>query len=314
MTVHFLGDVHLGKSFQTGTPLSRRGDREAMQWVQFILHLNTVEPGDIHIQVGDLFDRFQVSYDITYNTAKVYRDAAKRHPLTTFVILRGNHDASRDLERVSSFDVFEGLVDICDNIIVVTDKPCYLPGFVFLPWSPEINSSQMVDLVSHSGGFDKAVGHYDVVAIGDTSNLVPAEALKALGVKHIYTGHDHLPRELEIGGLPVTVIGSMQPYSHGEDPDEKIYVTRTLDQVLAAPDSFRDKCLRVILQPDEVFDVQIDCLSLQISRSKVEGEDLQKVDFEAFDLEDLFKQACNTVGLTENMVKLSFVKLQDARL
>jgi hypothetical protein len=49
--------------------------------------------------------------------------------------------------------------------------------------------------------------------------------------------------------VEVIVTGSMQPMAHGEDPEERLYVTRSLPEVEADPDAFKDKCLRVDLKP-----------------------------------------------------------------
>jgi len=51
-----IGDPHLGRDFRNGTPLNRRGEREAMQLAQFKEELATP---DVHliVMVGDLFDK-----------------------------------------------------------------------------------------------------------------------------------------------------------------------------------------------------------------------------------------------------------------
>ena len=48
--------------------------------------------------MGDLYDKPFVPYSIVWRSAQLYLDAARAHPTRLFVVLRGNHDASRDLE------------------------------------------------------------------------------------------------------------------------------------------------------------------------------------------------------------------------
>ena len=47
MTVNTIGDPHLGRSFKTGVPLHRLGDREAMVWKEFERQLGL--PADLTI-------------------------------------------------------------------------------------------------------------------------------------------------------------------------------------------------------------------------------------------------------------------------
>src|SRR3546814_20896947 len=83
---------------------------------------------------------------------------------------------------------------------------------------------------------------------GDDSHICPTAALKAKfgdGLT-IYSGHYHLPGEYEVDGHTVVCTGSMEPYSHAEDPSGDLYVTLTLAE-LEARDDLHDKCVRVLL-------------------------------------------------------------------
>lgn len=297
--VHFIGDVHLGKKFEHGVPLHRRGDREKMQFDHFLRELN--EPCDLSIQAGDLFDRFFVPYTVVYNAAMAYRAAAQANPGTTYVVMRGNHDASRDADKVSAFQVFAGLVRPF-GIIVADDEAVEIGAHVIIPWHPFKTAIEMLpaDLT------DKvAVGHWDIV-MGD-DNQIPAAEMKARGAIHAFTGHDHNARDLEIEGLKVTVLGSMQPYSHAEDPNGDLYVTIGLSEACG---DFRTKCVRLILEGDEVLDFSIDCLQLQVGRNKAEAVDLGEVQFEAFDFNEMFNQAAEQVGLSVGMSSKAMEKLE----
>jgi hypothetical protein len=302
MKTHLLGDCHLGKKFDNGCPLHRRGDREKMQFDQFVAELEVA--CDLHIQVGDLFDRYVVPYSVVYRTAMAYRAAAKVNPDTTYVVLRGNHDASRDADRVSAFQLFAELVRPF-GVEVVDEQPLTIADHVFIPWHPFITAAEMIDKIV--GTPKIAVGHWDIVQIGD--NSLPAAALRDLGIERAITGHDHLKRDLVLQGLPVHVTGSMQPFSHAEDPDGILYVTTTLAEL----GDVTDKCVRLVLAHDEILDEAIDCLQLQIVRGGVDDVDLGDVDFEAFDLATLFEQAREEVGLDEAFGGVVLKKLDEAR-
>jgi DNA repair exonuclease SbcCD nuclease subunit len=305
MNIEYLGDCHLGKKFENGVPLHRRGDRERMQREKFRRSLLDTQ-ADLHIQVGDLLDKMMVPYSVIWAAYQDYREAVLKNPDTTYVVLRGNHDASRDADKISAFQIFTNMVRPF-GVVVVDDEPVRFEGVVAIPWHPFINAAEMVtkyaDMIRDA---DVVVGHYDVV-MGD-DNQMPARMLKELGVKRAVTGHDHNKRELMLDGLPVEVTGSMQPYSHGEDPDGELYVTIELSR---ASEDWTNHCVRLVLQPNEEAPA-IDCLQLQTQRVK-EQIDIGQVEFEAFDLNELYVQACREVGLDEGMSALTLQKLEETR-
>lgn len=326
-----LGDVHLGKRFKSGVPLHRRGDREALQWAEFEQHLLDVNGYDVHIQVGDLFDEAIVPFGTIYRAAQAYGRAADANPGVIYVLYQGNHDANRDIEKVTAFRLFSLILKGLAPRVAVLDQPLVLDEadfkaagtgeerHVFLPWSATLSAVELVeqnrDLIA---GADVVYGHWDVDRRQEGGdNYIPAELLAELDVKKIVTGHDHNKRDIEMAGVPVHVTGSMQPYDHSQDADERFYVTRTLAEVLAEPDSFHDKHLRVALARGEVLDVPIDYLQLTIQREgkDEDGIDLD-VDFDAFDFDALLAQSIQEVGLGDKVAaemnsKLAELKLQD---
>lgn len=288
--MQFIGDVHAGKRFETGVPLHRRGDRERMVLAQFKEELFSGS-GPV-VQAGDIFDKPVISTTVLMEVAMALREAAKIRPVA---ILRGNHDASRDSSRVSSFAILTELVRPY-GVVVADEKPVVWYDVCLIPWSPWLTAKEMVE--NHTdliGSVDTVVGHWDVV-MGD-SNQLPAAELLALGVKTAVTGHDHNGRKLDMDGLRVIVTGSMQPYSHGEDPNGRMYVTLQPSEIEAAGD-LTNKCVRILLEPGEEFNEQIDCLQLTRTRAKVEEQELEAVEFEAFDFNALLDKACEQTGLT----------------
>lgn len=295
--IEFLGDPHLGKRFVNNVPLHRRGEREAMvlrDFRQSILETTA----DVHITVGDLFDAAVVTYNTILEAAKTYEEAAKTG--AEYVVISGNHDASRDLERSSAFDIFAKIVAPFDHVYVFKE-PTVWNGIAFFPWHPTLSTETLVRQLDLSKA-TMAVGHWDVDERMDPHNLIPTEALAAAGVTTAYTGHDHKKRTFVRDGVTVHVVGSMQPYAHGEESDESLYVTRTLAEALDAPKDYRDKCLRIRLAPGEVLEEQIDCLQLVLQR---EGDAEEEIDVQLgdFDIRDLFKQAFDEEDVREDLRK-----------
>jgi hypothetical protein len=283
-----------------------------MQFEQFRKELLAAE--HVHICMGDLFDKSYVPYWVILKTAEIYLEAAMANPNTVYFIIRGNHDASRDEERKTAFMVLTSILKDVLNIRIVDDEPVTLDGFGVIPWHPIINAKAMVKqherqlMTCHT-----VFGHWDVVDFGG-DNVIPAAELAELGVSTAYTGHDHVARELTIDGLKVCVTGSMQPYSHAEDPAGNLYVTKPLSEVVKNPEAFKDKCLRVLLAPGESLDFTVDCLQLSTKREGVEDEEeTVAVEYDAFDFGALLKQAATEEGLSEDFLPILSSKIDEEK-
>ncbi|MFB2553920.1 metallophosphoesterase [Ensifer soli] len=307
--ITLLGDPHLGRSFVHGVPLHRRGEREATVWQDFVASIRQSDDCDYHICLGDLFDRWIVPFDLILDVADVYKAAAAERPATTFVILKGNHDWTRDLTRCSAFDVFAALVADIANILVVTDV-VKRDGLTFYPWHP---LWQAKDKLKGLSGV--LFGHFDV-EFGD-HNQVPTK----LQFERIYTGHDHKARRLVRDCTEVIVVGSMQPYAHGEEGNDDLYVTLnaadiapaemmsdTRDRRLA---SLRNRCVRIV----GPFDGEIDCLQLTLARDSTASPDgeIGTVALGAFDMETLFSEAFAEAGVSAARTADSLTRYQTQR-
>ena len=257
-----LGDPHLGRSFVNGVPLHRRGDREKMVWEDFekSLRLAREKLVRLHVCMGDLFDRFTVPLEVILRAALAYSAAAASSPETVFVIIGGNHDASRDADRASAFAVFRHLVERHFNIFVVHEEPFELKiddsWFAFVPWHPFKNAREMVEqLLNKDHGYDAVFGHRDIERFpGSEDNLLPVDLLTKC-TRRVFTGHIHQPgvRYDPNHDLEIICTGSMQPYAHGEDVDGKMYVTVSQDELITTlandPEAFRNCCVRVDVRP-----------------------------------------------------------------
>lgn len=317
MTVKTLGDPHLGRAFIHGVPLARRGDREKMQWADFEASLLNMDHFEYHVCMGDIFDKWTVPYTVIFKAAEIYRAAAAMFPEAQFVLLAGNHDLSRDIERISAFRLLASIIEGIDNIHVVYDQPLRIKEHIFIPWHPVLTAAEMVDKYADDfEGAQVAYGHWDVVAVSDTDNLLPARQLKDLGITRAVTGHDHVRRELTLDGLSVSVTGSMQPYSFSEDPRGELYVTMTLDEFEACDKaSLKNKCVRVQLEEGEEVDTVPDCLLFRTQRIGQEDEDAEpiEVNLGGFSFDTVFMEVFNEVGVSEDVTTLTLARVEAER-
>lgn len=315
-----LGDVHLGKHFRTGVPLHRMGHREEMIWSEFKDRVMNPK-GKIFVQVGDLFNEFAVAEAIVLRAFEIVANAAANNPEVMYIFYRGNHDASRDADKKSSFDIFQALCTALDldNLFVLSD-PLLYDDYAFLPWHPFKSSTELAHELlemrrqEESPTKLKAVfGHWEIQSFGGTDdNLVPTNLLKYC-TDTIITGHIHQKQEVEIDGMKVIVTGSMQPYSHAEDLEGKLYVTLSAD-VLALSDyaQFKDKNVRVLMRDDQAL-VEFDCLSLITKRVETAEEEHDEVVMEEFDLMGLFRQSLQEKGVGSSVSEKILNKFQEKR-
>lgn len=314
-----LGDCHLGREFKEGVLPEKRGIREAMVWAEFeasIMDCNT----KLHIQVGDLFNSFDPENQIIKATADAYKAAASKNPDTIYVIIRGNHDGSRDIGVVSGFDLFADMVEHVPNIKVLKDPHIIAVNgkmYGFIPWSPFKSSTQLAsEFVKEYYGatyFDEIYGHWETESFGGTDeNLVPTKLLKPI-TDVIYTGHIHTPTKFVRDGVEVIAIGSMQPYSHAEDPEGRFYITLTVAEINTFPsDYFTHKHVRVILGDDEEMPV-VDCLSLTMKRKPKEEVERIEVEFDEFDMTKLFQASLTEFQVGTGVQEKVLAKFKEMR-
>jgi DNA repair exonuclease SbcCD nuclease subunit len=266
-----------------------------MVWMRFQEEMTFLSPQTkLVVVMGDLFDKMVVPPDVELRAAQITIAAARKNEGVKYVILRGNHDASRDADRKSSFDVFAELVAEVPNVIVIRDDDVTTENFLFLGWHPFKSAESKAEIWAKVAGkqFDAVFGHWDIESYGgDTHNLLPYSALSKI-TKRVFTGHVHKPCTFEMFGMTITVTGSMLPYAHGEEASPDTYVTLPLSEVLhhleEDPDILKHKCVRVLLKPGEKLP-DIDCLQLSAKRVDDAGnESLEEVVVEAFDMKKLF--------------------------
>jgi len=297
--VQTVGDVHLGKVFKTGVPLDRRGEREEMIWKQFEVELQP-QPGVDHVvQVGDILDKHRVDINVVLLAAEVIEKAAKANPNVRFWFLRGNHDVSRDWDKVSSFELLDRLlVDRCKNVMFI-HNPRVWPtsdGFLgFAPFDPFETAAQNVERLPV--GCAAIFGHWDHLSFGgDDHNLIPIAELQAR-TKLAVSGHDHVARKYSAGGMDTHITGSIQPFTFGEDPEQRMYLTMTLQELVDTdPATLRDRCVRILLQPGESLPTDVDCLQLVGKRLGAEDDDVTVAFEDGLNVMALFNQSLAGIG------------------
>lgn len=303
--INFIGDPHLGKNFG-GVPLHRRGEREASQFKQFSDELNSDH--DITIMVGDLFDTFTVSNDVLLQTMSIILEASVANPNKKFIFISGNHDVSRDRNVRGSFEILDFYCCTLGNVM------CYTSTFhrvvddlniLLCPYSEFSSAAEEVSKFSKEK-FDLVVGHWDTLEIAGTHNLLPIKQLKNI-TDTVVSGHIHIPYTVKEDNITVYGTGSMQPYSHAEDPAGDLYVTKTVQQIelalLEDPNAFSNKCLRVVIEKGEVVPENINCLQFAVKVVSVSEKEDMEVTLGEFNFDELFRETFKENEVSEELTE-----------
>jgi len=277
-TVHLIGDPHLGRKFEVGVPSHRRGEREAKQ----MQHFRNELAHDSHIVVimGDVFDHPYVSLATIEETANALLSTAEHNPDVVFIVLAGNHDLPRNLSAIGAFhDLVQRIRDRFSNLHILR-SPTMIHNLALFPWE----WNRRADDQAKELDLDKAevaIGHWDLKEFdGHDDHLAP---VAQLGHLPMYSGHYHVPGDYIVNGVTVHCTGSMEPYAHDQDPDNTLYLTMTLNELLSKDaNEIKDKCVRVLLQPGQDLP-EIDCLALTHKRVRDEDSATEVVSLDTFD-------------------------------
>ncbi len=299
--IKVLGDVHAGKKFINDVPLHRRGERERMVLDQLRDELVVGSEILAHIQVGDLFDAFEVPNAVVLEVANLYILAAIENPYCQYVVYCGNHDKSRDTSKASSFDIFAAIVQ--DHVRVIEDPTIGTFGghtIGFMPWHPFKSAKELAEelasmfqQVGATEKLDAVFAHCDFESFGGNEyNVLPTETL-ALITETVVTGHVHTPETFQRHGVTVTGTGSMAPYSHSEDKQNLLYVTLDFEEFTAAPKIlFENKYVRVRLKKGQEIEEIPNCLGFKtvlVGESENDSEEADiSVELKDFNTRDIF--------------------------
>lgn len=295
-----IGDPHIGREFKANVPLDRRGDREEMMFTQFEKEL--LVPDDLIIVIGDLFEHWYIKSEYLYRTLSILLSWQKKNPKKKLILLQGNHDYSPAEGVYGAWDILELALQPYDNIHVVR-TPQTLCGVMFFPWEWARTAEEQLD--DELLWTDTAVGHWDLGDYGgDTGHLCPAERLNSQGVTRIISGHWHLAGDYVVGGIKVTCTGSMQPMTHAEDKEGKLYVTLTEQEYNAAdPTSFKDKYVRVTCDKGSEVNPPPTCLGFKTHLSNEKPEAVERVSLGVFDINKILEKHLTSHKVPEPVQK-----------
>ena len=305
-----IGDPHIGRKFKTGVPVHRLGEREASVKNQLYAEVASTDNTPVII-MGDLFDTYSIPDELTLWVSETLNEAAQWKEV---YVLRGNHCVSRDAEKRGSFDVLEKL---CPNVVFVKGiyeiqlENGYLALFGYDAFK---SATELANQLTVNCNYLAAFGHYDLTSHGSDFNLVPTEVFAALKIPTVYTGHIHRAQTIERHGVTVHAVGSMQPYAHGEQAeDDLLYQTLTLEEFNARnPEDFLDVNLRILLKGGEVFDQQVDCLSLVFKHiADAEAEPLE-VAYDSFNSDNILTECLD--GVSANLADWIRTRLGELKM
>ena len=266
-----IGDPHFGKRFITGVPKHRVGERENNILAEFKRLIKY--KADYIIIMGDLFDKFIVSPTVINTVYEALSDVTT----TPIYIIPGNHDLSKDTTKTSSFTLFSKLVNSTLTNVKVIEKSelvqvnCML--YLYLDAYNPFSNKSLVPYDDISTINNKqcgceviSFGHWDSMDLTD-NGWMPSDELLLLS-DLLISGHEHSYKEYtyptDSTNTKVLFTGSMQPYSHAEDPDNDIYVTINYEDIgeYNLTTDFKYKCLRILCKSYFVHEEPIDCYSL----------------------------------------------------
>lgn len=286
-----IGDPHLGREFKLNVPLDRRGEREQMMFDQFEKELNDATD-ELLVIVGDLFEHWTIPLPYVYETLRLLTNWAAINQDKNLVILAGNHDISPDKAVVGAFDILEVGLEPYTNISVLR-RPEALYGVAFFPWEWERSALEQIDDIRDWTNIDTAVGHWDLQSYGDsTFHLCPARQLRDKGVETIHSGHWHIAGDYIVDSVPVHCTGSMQPMTHAEDPEGKLYVTLTEEEYgRTDPSSLHDKYVRVFTTTGSEIVPPPTCLGFKTQKKdSAEPKERERVNLDNFDMKKILNE------------------------
>lgn len=292
--VQTIGDVHLGRSFKTGVPSSKLGVRETSILKDFENLLFSPEEGTTHVvMMGDLFDKFVVHPNIVMSVYKIFKKIDSLDSGVSYILLPGNHDFSRDKTKSSSYSLLYFMCKDFNNLTILHDSSIVdqVDGdvcFYYDCYNPFHKEEEYHSIISDIEGDLTSFGHWDSFEIGFGSYF-PQEDVVEKSSK-IISGHIHTPSVNKKDEIEYIYTGSLQPYSHAEDPLKEFYISIKYDELESilneepGIDRFKNKNVRIICYPGYVLETSLDCLSLTYMNSLVKNEDSS---IESFDVNDL---------------------------
>lgn len=311
--IKLIGDPHLGRIFKRNVPLSKLGLREKQVYKTFEQQLLEGNSHNYTIIVGDLFDSFRVANEALATTFKLLVKFLKTSK-TKLIIIPGNHDLSKDKTKISSYSILYSMLEPYfndkftmlfnkSNVIDLGNLYLYLDVYdPFYKKDDEREKSFLEELEDTKPVL--SVGHWDDPRFDH--GYLPSDYLLERSEK-LCSGHIHSPETFLWKGIEWSYTGSLEPYSHGEDPEGLLYKTYTYEEmesivksdIKLEEEGIPNKNVRINCYPGYFLPVPIDCMSLTynpILPYPETKEDTNKVEIDD-DLESLDLSDFNTMYL-----------------
>ena len=297
LKIGIIGDVHIGKTFRTGVPKDRLGERESMVLNQLIELLD--RDVDYNILVGDLFDKVRVSNSDLYNLINIIENAVSTRTDVVYVVVNGNHDMPKEVGRISSFQLFEKYFERTpfDNLKIVskhnTNNIHVIPDHDTLLYFSHYNAFSSLDEEIDDEFFNKdlfdsysnriAFGHWETIDFG-SDHFIDRDVPKIVldNFTAVITGHEHKPKITLLQNVPVLTSGSMQPYAYGEELsyEKEFYVTLSSsvvkDRLKKDPTTFKNSYVKILVETSDDLIDPFDCLGRSyknITKNKTENKE-----------------------------------------
>lgn len=252
-----INDIHAGVVRSGGTTLKTAWALRQFVLSRFSTLLKMVNT-DLLI-LGDLLDAYSIPYTDLLEVYFELQSWCTAHPDCKLFLVPGNHDLSKTVATMSSFQFLTKLLSGLPNVVIL-DKPGRLKGHDAYIIPHVINQEQFdieIDKVPDDVATLYLHCNYDnkFAQQSDHSlNLLAARALK-LPVKHIVFAHEHQRKKAMNG--KVQVIGNQIPSSVadciGNDAKFMLEVdgdNLTFHEVWAAKDSFQRVDWRALGEAD----------------------------------------------------------------
>lgn len=299
----FIGDLHKGRHFVNGVPLHMRGTMERMVHEKFLALLDA--DAEVTVLVGDTLDDVLVDPADTHTAATAILAAARKHTSRTFVLLSGNHDETKDLTKISSFDllVLPLREAALPNLHVVKSGVVILDNVVYVGWSATRSAHDLVGSIPKAR-YDAVVGHWDTSLPPEANhyNMIPLKQLAEI-TDLVVTGHVHKPQDTLVEGVRLVGTGSILPLAHGEETKEdELFYTLTRAEYDEAPEKYARKFVRFLLTEDEELpDGDFLQIKVYTKPTKPETEEPEpETDTENFDLKKVLQSYLLKEGLDED--------------
>lgn len=120
MRIKILNDLHLGVQRSAGTTLASRAALHKFQIQELVHLLDSQDDCEVVLVNGDLFDTFNVPTNVLRDTYFAFREFLSTHPNTKLYLSEGNHDLSKDNQKVSSLRFLHELLSADFDVTLIS--------------------------------------------------------------------------------------------------------------------------------------------------------------------------------------------------